>query len=108
MVKTKASFVLVAIYENEIVKESAKEVTVELELNKPNNFYELKKELIPIMIKLMNNGFEAMDSPLPAVVITGFLDDDSDSFQVTAINEKKTGFTCGKIYLYPEPAALLS
>lgn len=96
-----------------IVSEYSRDVVAELDLNQPDNMLEIRKEVLPVMMKLIKSGWEVseMETELQDYTVMNFFSDDSDSkkcFYVVSCNFNGHGFMCNHLVLIEDPAAILS
>ena len=107
-----ACFLFVPIYKKEKVEEVARKVRVKVELNHKNDYIELRKELVPVMLKLIDASWKTLQEDEPLIqppmgaMVANFFNDDSgspeDEFFIISVNNDGTGFYCGNVLLIPE------
>jgi len=113
----KAGFDFIPLFEKKAMYDLARRINVGVELNKPGNHIELRKELIPVMLKLIETAWDELEKeegvirPAGAMIQNFFKDDsgpEEECFSVLSVNSDGTGFYCGRVVMFPEPNAILS
>jgi hypothetical protein len=96
-----------------VVNEYSRDVIAELDLNQSDNMLEVRKEVLPVMMKLIKSGWEVseLETESHDYTVMNFFADDSYSkkrFYVVSCNSKGYGFMCNHLVLIENPAAILS
>lgn len=109
---TQAEFLFIPMFKKERVEDAARKVRVKVNLNHKDDYIELRKELVPVMLKLIEAAWQTLRENEPLIqlpigaMVANFFNDDSgayeDEFFIISVNNDGTGFYCGNVFLIPE------
>lgn len=109
--KQKVKFTFAMIDDWKVVNEYSRDVVAELDLNQSDNMLEIRKEVLPVMMKLIKSGWEVSEMAPQDCTVMNFFADDSDNdkrFYVISCDSDGHGFMCNHLVLIENPAAILS